>query len=266
MVQSKRELELLPEYRDVSVVKRPQDYLIDGQKYNRVTTAINIIARGGLDRWAKGITLEKVEEVLLDSRVQEGLAKMLEATSNDGPTDEYRGWVSRLVGSAAYASDRVRDEAAERGTGIHDQIQTYLEHGANWLDRPLTAEAGYALDFLAERQISVERTEMTVWNEALRIAGTCDAIGREPDGSLCIWDWKSSSGPWWQMALQLGAYSTMIEGLTGELPQEAYIVKLRPERYELYRVPDLTDAEDTFILASQVYRASSRKWFQRVEG
>ena len=265
MAPTKTGLELLPKYRDVSVVKRARDYLIGGQRYNRVTTALGIIERGGLGQWIKNTTLQKVEETLLDFRVQEGLREVLKEYYDAGPTQDYKEWVARLVESADKASDELRDAAADRGTAIHDEICRILSNGRHSVEDPISDEAGYALDFIADRQMSVERVEMTVWNDALRIAGTCDAIGRDPAGRLCLWDWKSGSGPWWQMALQLGAYATMIGILTGEYPEAAYVVKLRADKYEVYEIIDLADAEDAFITATQLYRASSVKRWRQVK-
>ena len=256
-------VELLPEYRDVKVQQRAKDYLINDVSYKRVSTILGVINKPALVPWAKKMTLEKVEEILRNPTSEVGLKALFAEPVSSASQPEYNAWVARLLVTAKAAADQKRDEAASRGTAIHQEIAALLSEGVlpPGVEIPISEEANQALQFLTDENIRVEATEMPLWNNALRVAGTCDAVGRDKGGHRIIWDWKTGSGPWWEMALQLGAYARMLEGLTGEPVADAYIVKLKPETYETHRVLYLADAWDTFVHAAKLQSASSVKWF-----
>ena len=65
------------------------------------------------------------------------------------------------------------------------------------------------------------------------------------------------------MALQLGAYAGMLHRITGVRPVDAFIVKLQPDRYEVHRVTNLAEAQDSFVQAVRLYRASKEEWWQQ---
>ena len=256
-------VELLTEYRDVKVQQRAKDYLVDDVSYKRVSTILGVINKPALVPWAKKITLEKVEEILRNPEVETGLKTLFAEPVSSAAAPEYNAWVDRLLVTVKSAADQKRDEAASRGTAIHQEITALLSEGVlhPGVEIPISDEANQALQFLTDLNIRVEATEMPLWDNALRIAGTCDAVGWDRGGRRIIWDWKTGSGPWWEMALQLGAYAGMLEGLTGVPVADAYIVKLKPETYEVHRVLNLDDAWDTFVHAAWLQSASSVKWF-----
>ena len=258
-------IEFLPQYQNVTVLKPDPDdgrksYVVDDMPYKRVSTALGIINKPALVPWAKKMTLEKVEEVLRNPEVATGLKMLFAEPVSSASEPGYNAWVDLLLATAKSAADQKRDAAAGRGTSIHEQVQAVL-CGAEGVEQVVADEVGHALDFISDWSINVEGVEVTVWDEDLGVAGTLDAVGRNHQGKRIIWDWKTGSGPWWEMALQLGAYARMLEGLTGEPVADAYIVKLKPETYEVHRVLYLADAWDTFVHAAKLQSASSVKWF-----
>ena len=256
-------LMLLPEYRNVTVKPRARDYLIDGNRYRRVSTMLGIINKPLLIPWAKRITLERVDEILRNTDVQEGLREIFLRPNSTDIEDEYRKWVDRVIAAGKAASDEVRDKAADRGKSIHEQVEDLLGSApVRYEPRP---EARHALRFIRQHQITIEALETTVWNDEWEIAGTFDGVGRLPDGRRIIWDWKTGSGPWWEMALQLGAYGHMLERLTGEEVAAAHIVKLHPDDYEEFPVLDFADAKVAFYDAARLKRQGDRTWFPKSE-
>ena len=275
MTTTKTGLQLLPQYQDVTVIKpdepappgmvtRKQDincrayYLVDAARHERVSTMNGIINKQ-LENYIVNKTLEPVSEVLLNPETADGLKALLAEPSNH---DEYKKWIGKLLETARTSAARHRDEAAGRGTSIHESIADVLrDPWMKWNNLPFE-QTGYALTWITDWAIDVEAVEMTVWDDSLAVAGTCDGVGRNRQGDRIIWDWKTGSGPWWEMALQLGAYAKMIQRLTGERVVDAYIVKLTPTGHEPHRVIlPLELAWEKFEAAVHLKRASALQWF-----
>ena len=62
-----------------------------------------------------------------------------------------------------------------------------------------------------------------------------------------LWDWKTGSGPWPEMALQLGAYARLLE--PWHEVDEAFIVKLSPEGAVKHSPDNLSEAISSFLKA-----------------
>ena len=275
MTTTKTGLQLLPQYRDVTVIKpdepappgmvtRKQDinsrayYLVDAVRHERVSTMTGIINKH-LDNYIINKTLEPVGAALLNPETPGGLKVLLTEPSDH---DEYKKWIDKILETARKSAARHRDEAAERGTSIHESIADALSDPPMKLNDLPFEQTGYALTWITYWAIDVEAVEMTVWDDSLAVAGTCDGVGRNRQGDRIIWDWKTGSGPWWEMALQLGAYAKMIQRLTGERVVDAYILKLTSTGYEPHRVIlPLKLAWDKFEAAVHLKRASALKWF-----
>ena len=177
---------------------------------------------------------------------------------------DYDGFVSRLLDAAKAAPEKVRDEKAEFGTNVHAEL-------AEWLQDPLPFSC-YSVQFQAAQQflddygITLDATEVILWDDLNQVAGTCDWAGRNRIGKRVIGDWKTGSGPWPEMALQLGAYGHMLTDLTGEGPWVGYIVKLpgadsESETYEAHTLSSPTTASHAFRNAHALKIDTERKWW-----
>jgi ATP-dependent exoDNAse (exonuclease V) beta subunit len=109
------------------------------------------------------------------------------------------------------------------------------------------------------------RTEWTIFDEELKLAGSIDMVYENSDGTLAIYDWKRSKeiskinkfnsyattecisqypdSNFWHYALQLNTYKAIIEAKYGKKVTELCLVRLHPDAeentYELLRVPDM---------------------------
>jgi len=268
MTITPKTLDLLPQYRNGAVIRpgaikgkggNPHSYLINGEKYARVTTALGILAKPALEGWAKRLTLDKVREVLMDPDVQGELERL----ATEGNHHElYEGWVDRMIATAKHASDQARDDAADRGTNIHQEIAHVLADPPWCFGEDYPPTVYWALTWLREAGITVARTEMTVWDDTTMVAGTFDGAGWERDGSLVVWDWKTGGGPYFEHALQLGVYARMLEHMTGQVVQSAYIVKLMDDHYSEHRVERLTESAQMYDAARQLHHASKEEWWE----
>ena len=293
-MQTAQRFERLPRYRATKVEQKKTHYRVDGKRYSRATTVIGIINKPNLIPWAKNQTLAKVKDVLTNDQVEDGIYELL-AQHQDEPGSEtveyyegqeakraaYRAWVERLIDVATRASDEKRDAAADRGTEIHEAVSRAVqcmsmlalpsEAMSDQLEEWLAniPQTRHALDFLGDHGIKPVATEFTGWDEALGVAGTCDLVGYQ-NGELVILDWKTGSGPWPEMALQLGGYRALVRSVTGLEPVRGYVVILTEDGYDLHPDPELTDmtswlpaAEAAFMDAHRLWRTMKIQWFPK---
>lgn len=150
--------------------------------------------------------------------------------------EEARKWLAK-------AAVEKRDEAAARGTWVHDVAELKVL-GAPWPE-PDEEKAPFveAVDrFLADHAPEFEATELTVANPADGWAGTCDGWARLPrtvyGNTLVILDYKTSKSARSKTAMQLAAYQRatvgwLKDGTEVEPPraEHAVLVHLRPDAY-----------------------------------
>jgi hypothetical protein len=160
--------------------------------------------------------------------------------------------------------DKNRDEAAQLGTDMHYNIECYYRG-----DCMQTAELElpqHFRDFLAANpNLKPYRTEWTVFNEDVRIAGSIDMVyENEEDGTLMIYDWKRCKDikktnaygefaltecishlpdtNFWHYALQLNTYKAILETKYDKKVTRLCLVCLHPNlpSYQIITVPDLS--------------------------
>ena len=164
--------------------------------------------------------------------------------------EDYDQWMANVAWSMRDSLNKTKGDAADRGNEVHDMLCSILKdlpshekiraHMGVMLEPESDVHCRVAdgLKFILDNGYEVAGSEMVVWDENTMLAGTCDLAAYAPDGRLVIWDWKTGSGPWWEMALQLGAYAGMMKLVTGEYPADAYILKLTLNGAECYRIAD----------------------------
>jgi len=178
------------------------------------------------------------------------------------------------------------NKGAEAGTNLHFEIECFMN------DKRIKCEYTnkelyevYTSDYNKEKQLtkSLEwqyfinfirdfpdlkpfRTEWTVYDEDIKIAGSIDMVYENPDGTLSIYDWKRAKNitrvnnfnkfglnptvchlpdsNFWHYALQLNTYKTILERKYNKKVVELYLVRLHPEaeekNYELIVLPNLS--------------------------
>ena len=256
-------LQRLPEFASAEIEHHPRHYLIDGEKYQRVTTALGVINKPALGPWMVKTAIARMQEILLDPKVSSELGEVIENLPEEGaPAGEaYAGWVERVAKAVKAAPTQERDERADFGTEVHQAINRYLTSD---MVIELEPRASQAIRFLEDWRVNVLATEFVVWDQENKVAGTIDGVGRLPNGDLIIWDWKTGSGPWWEMALQLGAYDALLHTTTGLVASRGFIVKLTDDSYTVHQVLDLGLASLAYWSSRLLHQHSKAKWFEEV--
>jgi ATP-dependent exoDNAse (exonuclease V) beta subunit len=161
------------------------------------------------------------------------------------------------------AWDKNRDEAAAAGTKMHYNIECYYNNIEVEDD---SIEYKYFQNYLKDfGHFKAYRTEWTVYDEELKLAGSIDMVYENDDGTLMIYDWKRSrsiekANGWdkwankecishlpdtnyWHYSLQLNTYKALLEKNYNKKVTSLYLVCLHPNNkrgnYELFKVPDL---------------------------
>lgn len=144
-----------------------------------------------------------------------------------GKPDYLSEWRERVGEKEA---DRISRSAAERGTKLHEAIETLLlgRKPSFSLTETQARDLFVSIRPTIEKNVGVIRgIEIPLWSNKFRLAGTCDFIG-EWNGELSIVDWKTSSrfkspeeipGYWMQTAI----YAFCLYELTGIIAKQLVI-------------------------------------------
>ena len=161
--------------------------------------------------------------------------------------------------------DKNRDIAAEAGTKMHFDIECFY----NNVDvENSSVEFTYFKNFVKDYpdlNSRPYRTEMIVFHEELKLAGSIDMIFEREDGRLDIYDWKRCRDikkvdgwgkcshneiiehlpdtNYWHYCLQLNTYKAILEEKYGKQVVDLYLVCLHPDNknnnYQLIKVVNL---------------------------
>jgi len=224
---------------------RGHGYTINGEKVPGVTTVIgNGLPKPALMGWAAKTIAEYVAD-RLDQADGHVIADQLVADLGDLAHTKGKPWpdklsrtkVAELLKGIHYED---RDQAANRGTAVHNLAEK-LAHGEEVeVPEPLTGHVDSYLQFLEDWQPTDALLEFVVGNTTHRYSGTGDMIATLVDGRRWLLDIKTSrSGPYGEVALQLAGYRyaehALIDGETVPMPQveRCGVIWVRADGYDL---------------------------------
>lgn len=168
--------------------------------------------------------------------------------------------------------------ASKLGTEMHATIENFYNHGCRMDDESETKDGKerkeckdrkefrmflqFHREIVEEQKLEPYRTEWSVFDESIRLAGQIDMIYRKPDGTFALYDWKrikelkldnrweKGNGPCGHLehcnrvhySLQLNIYRTLLETLYDMRVSEMHLVILHPDNdeYIIYHVGDMS--------------------------
>lgn len=173
--------------------------------------------------------------------------------------------------------------AANSGTNLHEQIEIFMNDDRfifGYTQRELLQEYlitrkndsvgrgiewEFFLRFVEDNpHLKPYRTEWTIYDEDVKVAGSIDMVYENPDSTLEIYDWKRCkeitkingwnetatnklinhlpSTNFWQYALQLNTYKQILEAKYNKIVSKLCLVRIHPDSnsYEIIEVPFLT--------------------------
>jgi ATP-dependent exoDNAse (exonuclease V) beta subunit len=205
----------------------------------------SVINKPALVPWARNTALQQVREVLLDNRP----VMTLDEESIDA-----------LIAEAKAKPDQVREEAADYGTVAHRLIDAILREEEPVIPPAYseTIESFYAWE--KEQDLSLNKSEIMVYSLMHGYAGTFDCLGWN-DKEVVVIDWKTSSGLYPESALQVAAYATAWEEMSGEDVTGAWVVRFgkKSPEFEARRV-DLDACKPVWLAALKLWRGMKTLW------
>lgn len=145
--------------------------------------------------------------------------------------------------------------ARDRGTYVHEAIALLVRGALDWkcVEPAWEPYIRAAERFLAESGIIVVGSEVPVYSERLRAAGTIDLLGSWRDRYSLI-DFKTSAGVPTTVGPQTAGYALLHRDLYGgqKARMNRYCVHLTPTMHPGYRVIPLEDTRDFSIFLSSL--------------
>lgn len=219
-----------------------------------VTTILNVLAKPALVEWGIKCACNYVEENL----------KLLVAGNSFSVQD-----VFKIVEQARTAHDRVREEAAEIGTNVHDILASWWRSQQNISDglymKSVVFDAGNetvakcvhaALDWFSQHDLKPVKVEESQYSRIHKFCGRPDFIGRI-DGQLSVLDYKSTKALYPEVCLQETGYAMMHAEEFGELPATRWALRLDKESGEFearkYGPETFEIDSETFLAVFKIY-------------
>lgn len=166
-------------------------YTWRGQRFPSVTTIRRMAGvPHGLHQWA-------INQVI--NRVLDEAPSIVTRLGSGEPSQ-----VAMVRAYLRAAATEQRDKAAALGTAVHAAAaegKALADVGSD-----IAPHLRQYLDWLTVSGVEILASEFQVWNPTVGYAGTCDLLGRFPDGSIWVVDLKTGRGTFGEHALQLQAY------------------------------------------------------------
>lgn len=206
-------------------------YLLNGELAYGVTNVLQILAKPALVPWAARCAAEYFEKNL-----KAGV-----------PLDEVE--IQHLVKEAKWAHRNRKDGAADMGTFVHDWVEKYVtgDPQSEPVNPQLRKATKAFVKWYEATNIEPLSSEQKLCSPTLMLAGTVDFIGKV-DGKLTIIDWKTGSGIYPEMFLQMGAYVLMYEEEFGEKVEQVGIVNCSVKApFKTQFTTDVQKLKDTYL-------------------
>lgn len=167
----------------------------NGEWLKSVTKATGMLDKPALIPWACKMMAQKLESV----------AKQNGRLTIKDIFDSINAWRER------------RDETADLGTAVHDIISEYIKFKLGRRKEmpklPKEPKDNHPIEnaFIAfrtwekEHDVKFVETEMLVYSKKYNFVGTLDCIAYV-DGELCLIDFKSGNGIYWDYVIQVSGY------------------------------------------------------------
>jgi len=161
-----------------------------------------------------------------------------------GPAETFAGLFDGVPADAL-------ETAKERGSYVHEALALLARGSLEWdsLVEPWAQFVRTGARFLADSEIVVTGSEVPVYSERLRVAGTIDLVGEWRRGPALI-DFKTSAVVPVTVGPQTAGYKFLYHDLYGNKGRMyRYCVHLSPTEY---RVIPLEDSRDETIFLSSL--------------
>lgn len=195
--------------------RRQHLYTALGNEYPSVTKILGIIDKSGpLIIWARREALKLAKTELL---------KAIElGTPIDG------AHLDEVLGRADKQPDKLKDEAADIGSKVHNAIDAYILGQEPILDDQSRPGFENFLKWLDTAGIKIIKGDTPVASILYGFGGRLDAVGTKGD-KIVVLDWKTSNRIYDPYALQVAAYAQALRETYGVDVECGYVVRFGKE-------------------------------------
>lgn len=159
--------------------------------------------------------------------------------------------LDELMQRADRQPDKVKTDAADLGTRVHNAIDAYIVGTAPALDPE--AEKGFNnfMSWIKGQELELVCGDTTVASVSLGYGGRLDAIARNKAGGLVLLDWKTSNALRDEYPLQVAAYAQAFRETYGQEIGEAVVVRFGKDKADDFehRAVNLPEAWKAFAAA-----------------
>ena len=202
-------------------------------------------------------TLKGVRHYDVNDEKLPSVTTILQATQSLEKAESLSRWASRV---GQVEADRIRNQAAKRGTAMHSYLETYLQGGKVLDLRDVGREAGSMAETIIEKGFpdleEIWGVECTLHYPGL-YAGQTDMCGIY-QGRESIIDFKQTNKPkkaeWIDdYKLQLVAYATAHDQVYGTKIEQGVILMCTPDNFF-----------QRFIVNGSEFREWKWKWLRKI--
>lgn len=216
--------------------KAKHAYTWDGKFIPGVTSILQLLNKPALVPWAAGVAVSHILENFKDHFGRPELEVLCREAKN----------AHRIFSRSA----------ADIGTAVHKFAeQALVDRRVSMPSNPEVRKGAEAfLGWLHKHKPVPIDCERIVFSKHWYYAGTCDMWGRL-DGKLCVLDFKTSSGLYLEMLLQIAAYAIALEEETGERIDDGWIIRLdkKTGKCQPYHIPILRRYRDAFLRVREAH-------------
>jgi hypothetical protein len=162
---------------------------------------------------------------------------------------------------------KMLDQAGTIGTIAHYLIECHLkrikpelaDYSKNDIEKAENAFVAY-LEFEKQNNIEVIANELQLASEKYLYGGTCDLIAKV-NGITTLMDFKTSSGLWPDMRIQLAAYKNLLIEHGYDI-QQVHLLRIDKETGEFHhhKLENLDSEWELFKLFLQAYPLKNKIW------
>ena len=213
-----------------------------------VTSILSVLNKPALVQWSANCAVEYIRN---------GYMQAME--SGDGLL-ETSAFLA-LCQEAKTAHRKISKAATDVGSVVHGFAESVLvDRRAAMPTDPNAAKGAEAfLTWFNAHKIDPIHVERMVLSQLWYYAGTVDFYGWI-DGELCVLDFKTSSGLYLEMPLQLAAYAIAITEETGERIDTGWIVRLdkKTGKCQPYKIPLTNQLKDAWLRVREAHQMVSK--------
>lgn len=224
-------------------------YYMDGVAMTGVTTILGVIAKPQLIKWASDQAVDYIKEHTIDA----GIA--VPPNTVTIPIEELE--------NARKAFAIKRDKAADAGTAVHAEVETYIKSLIS--GDVFTTENEQVKHFIAwveKHNVEFIASEEQVYSKELFVAGTYD-FACIIDGRKYLGDLKTANGLYPEYFYQCAAYRMMCEEMGQTDFKGSILVRIGRdgkfnEDQDVIISESYEDEKEAFLSAHKLYRITQQ--------